>query len=202
MRKSLLGVVGMASLLLLSCDDEDKGGGGSCGNFTPCGGDVVGTWNIKQYCLSNTASPIPECPAATVSVDGLSASGTVTYAANMTTTANTTIRGTMKMNIPASCLMGATCALVDASLKSELSDPESPFSSASCTGSDTCSCSLVLKGTPMTSSGTYTISGNQLIEDGDANEYCVSGKELRLKSPMSMAGMMEDLAFSAVLEKQ
>jgi hypothetical protein len=100
--------------------------------------------------------------------------------------------------------MGATCAQVDAGLKAALlGDPEAPFSAVSCSGSSTCSCSMTFKGTSTMDMNTYTISGNKIIDgDGEEQEYCVSGKTLNLRTPMSMAGMMEDLTFSMTLEKQ
>ena len=193
-------VVGASALL--SCGDD--GDGGSCGAFTPCGGNVVGTWSIQNMCSTGSVSSlIEDCPGATTSIEGLKGSGTVTYNADMTMVSNTTLTGTMKMNVPMSCIMGGTCAQLDAVLKSLATEPDSPFSSASCTGSSTCACSFQLKGTAEMETGTYSISGNKITDsDGDAQDYCVSGDTLQLKSTMSMGGMMEDLQLAATLKKQ
>lgn len=38
--------------------------------------------------------------------------------------------------------------------------------------------------------------------DGEAQEYCVSGKTLNMGSTMPIAGMMDDLAFTMTPQKQ
>jgi hypothetical protein len=188
------------SALLLSCGGDE----GSCSAFTPCGGDVVGTWTIKSMCVTGGgAGAIEDCPSATTTFEGIKGSGTITFNANMTTTENVAISGSMRMNIPSSCLMGATCAQVDAGLKATLLDPDAPFSAVSCSGSSTCSCNVTFKGTSTMEMDTYTISGNKITDgDGDAQDYCVSGKTLNMRSSMSMGGMMDDLTFGMTLEKQ
>jgi hypothetical protein len=199
--KAMLVALGM-SALFLSCGGDDDNG--SCGAFTPCGGDVVGTWTIKNMCVTGGgAGAVEDCPGATSTFEGIKGSGTITFNANMTTTENVAISGSMKMNLPASCLMGATCAQVDAGLKAAfLGDPEAPFSAVSCSGSGSCTCNVTFKGTSMMSMDTYTISGNKITDgEGEEQEYCVSGKTLNMRSSMSMAGMMDDLTFSMTLEK-
>jgi hypothetical protein len=195
-------VVLVVSASFLSCGDDDA----TCAAFTPCGGDVVGTWSIKNTCVTGGGGGgfVEDCPGATTSVDGLKATGTITFNANMTTTENVAISGAMKMNLPASCLMGLSCAQVDAALKAAvLSDPDAPFSAVSCSGSSGCTCSVTFKGTAVMEMDTYRISGNKLIDgDGEEQEYCVSGTTLNMRSTMSMGGMMDDLAMSMTLEKQ
>jgi hypothetical protein len=202
MRNSSLAVcvVLVVSASFLSCGDDDA----SCPAFTACGGDVVGTWSIKNTCVSGGGTGLVEdCPGATTSVEGLKATGTITFNANMTTTENVAISGSMKMNLPASCLMGATCAQLDAVLKASLSEPDAPFSAVSCSGSSGCTCSVTFKGTAEMEMDTYRLSGNKIIDgDGEEQEYCVSGTTMNVRSTMSMGGMMEDLAMSMTLEKQ
>jgi hypothetical protein len=198
--KAVLVTLGM-SALFVSCGDD---GNGSCSAFTPCGGDVVATWTIKDMCVTGGgAGAIEECPGATATFEGVKGSGTIAFNANMTTTENVAITGSMKMNVPGSCLMGGTCAQLDAALKAAfLGDSDAAFSAVSCSGSSSCSCNVTFKGTPSTEMGTYTISGNKIIdEDGEEQEYCVSGKTLSMRSSMSMAGMMDDLSFTMTLEK-
>lgn len=194
----------LMSASFLSCGDDDDAG--SCAAFTPCGGDVVGTWSIQNMCLTGGAADLIEgCPAATLSLDGIKGSGTITFNPNMTTTENITISGAMTLTVPTSCFMGATCAQIDAGFRTALlNDPETPFSAVSCSGSGPCSCRMTFKDTPATTEmDTYMISGNKIIDgDGEAQEYCVSGKTMNVRSTMPMAGMMEDLAFTMTLQKQ
>jgi hypothetical protein len=195
-------VVGLAG-----CGGGDSGGG-TCPAFTPCGGSPVGTWEIKDYCVKNVPNPLGnQCMGATVSADGLSASGTVTYNADMTTSSNVTLKGSIKMSVPKSCLpFGATCELLNASLQEEIRDPTSDIMSGSCSGGDTCNCTLTMKPSAEMSTGTWRMMGNLLIEDGDDGlEYCVKGNELLIREPMSMGGMMGgmmEVSVSARLTKK
>jgi len=191
-----------ASFLSCGGDDDD---GGSCSAFTPCGGDVVGTWTVKNVCATGSgAGLIEDCPGATTSFEGIKGSGTITFTANMTTMENINLTGSMKMTLPASCLMGATCAQIDTALKAALtSDPEAPFSAVSCSGSSGCTCTMTFKNSNLMETGTYSISGNRITDgDGEAQEYCVSGKTMNMRTVMSMGAMMEDLSMSMTLEKQ
>lgn len=203
MKTNFVWIVGLSAALLAgSCGDDDKAG--SCGAFTPCGGSVVGTWEIQEFCASGSVTD-SECPGATSSVSGIKASGTISFNADMTTTSNMTFSGSMKTTLPASCLMGVTCAQLDAFFKTSLSEPDSDFSAASCTGTSTCECTMTFKPNAMMSSGTWRTQGNQLIdEEGESSDYCATEKELNLKPTMQMPAMMgmDDLKMGMRLTKK
>jgi len=57
------------------------------------------------------------------------------------------------------------------------------FAAAACSfSSSTCLCSLVTPPTTTNETGTYTVDGNELIdEDGEAAGYCVDGDQLSMK---------------------
>lgn len=186
---ALLGIA-LASALATSCGDD--GDSASCPTVTGCGGNIVGAWDIKQYCISGAQGiEVEDCPDARVSLNGISARGTVTYDANMTYQAVVTTSGSMVMSFPTSCIMGVTCAQLNTALSQMTRDPDSDFSSVNCTGSNVCNCTFTFKNTPSTSTGTWQTMGNTLIEDMDSrSEYCVQGSELRIKSTMPMSGMM------------
>ena len=202
MKNTCVWVLGALSAVLAgSCDDEDNNA--ACSAFTPCGGNVVGTWEVTDACLSGNLE-FPGCPAATTSFEGLGATGTVTFNADMTGTSNITTRGSVKMTLPASCLMGASCAQLDTAIKSdpELTGPDSDFSSASCSGSGACTCTLTLKPSAMMSGGSWSTSGNRLIQGGDVNEYCATESELKIQTEAASSGMMEDVRFGLRLKKK
>ncbi|HEY0466366.1 MAG TPA: hypothetical protein VGC79_19285, partial [Polyangiaceae bacterium] len=57
--------------------------GSECPAVTPCGGNLVGEWNIKQACISWPADLFAAtCPGATVFLSPLTATGTLSLKAD------------------------------------------------------------------------------------------------------------------------
>jgi hypothetical protein len=190
--------------VITTCDgDEDDDA--NCPAFLPCGGNVVGSWEFKEFCLELLQDPTGgECPTATFSTSGVQTSGTVTYNADMTGTTNTAISGTITVNIPSSCLGGMTCGQVNADIQQAIrpgGDLAELYMAASCTGGNLCICSLVLRSTMMMAGGPWSTSGNILSQGNDPMEYCVQGNDLFIRTPMSM-GVMGEASVSARLTRR
>ena len=88
------------------------GTGGSCSNVTPCGGNVVGTWNVTSSCVTVSATNLDisaagldpsSCKNVTMA-GSLQVSGTLTANSNGTYTDGTTTTGTAQLELPAGCL--------------------------------------------------------------------------------------------------
>jgi hypothetical protein len=191
--KKLVGVVALSVALtpiVSACD----GGGGSCGKVQPCGGDVVGDWNIVGACITSAALENfdigLDCPTATSSVTGLNVSGSASFNADLTYTRTQTLSATVQLTIPMSCLMveggiTLTCAQFDQGLQQALAMQPGLYQSAHCAGSTTCSCTFILSPQTRSESGTYTTSGTTLTTTSstgatDADQYCVQGNELHI----------------------
>jgi hypothetical protein len=143
--------------------------------LSPCGGDVVGTWAISGGCVVSTAQ-ISSCPTATVSMT-IHPSGTVTFSADGTVSVNTMLGVEELITVPPTCLGGADCASMQASL---LGQPG--VTSASCTGSagTACVCHEVFAPGANTKSDTYALSGTSITSpSGSPEPYCVQGNTLR-----------------------
>ena len=141
-------------------------GGPACAD--PCGGDVVGTWSLKEMCIDKSlvVAMFPlaltgRCPEAvvenaTVGVAGtfaLDAAGSYGFGFNKTTTLDVTV--------PASCVTMASCFL-----QAESFTLEQGVLSATCTGTGTSGCACTIVGYEAASvreDGTYTASGSSLF---------------------------------------
>lgn len=192
--------LGLGALAVLSsCGGGSSNGGGTCSSAAACGGNIVGSWMITSSCITvDTSSMMPEvdCPGATGSAEGFKITGTATYGADMTYTENSTMSGTVVVNLPSSCLMQQgltlTCAQVQQVLQLAIAGSE--FSSATCTGSSGCTCKMVLVPQMSTETGTYTATTagllTQMATGGDTSQsdYCVKGTTLT-ESPRAMGGM-------------
>jgi hypothetical protein len=144
--------------------------------YAPCGGDIVGTWNILDVC--GGADPelvVTACPNAQATWTS-SYSGAVTFDSNGTFTNSGQTNATVTVPIPAGCT--ATCLEVQSAIYVQLAP-----TSASCTGSSTCSCEVTSAGAP---SGTYTTSGTNVTFAGLAGTYCVEGDRLRMRLSASV----------------
>lgn len=200
--------------MLAGCGDSDSKAtspdAGGCPTVTPCGGNVVGTWETTQFCLTG-APPLGTalCPTGTTSVEQITGSATITFNADMTYNSSTTLRGNMTVTIPQICLQGFNCAILQGLLSQSLIMPDQPFSAITCTGTTDCTCTATLKGTPMLETGTYSTAGNVLTQapttTGNARtsalEYCVQDNELKVRSMPGASGTT-DLPLAAVAVKK
>jgi hypothetical protein len=173
------------------CGGDDSGG--TCGEASKCGGDIVGSWKITSTCLTLDAAPMMPsmgCDGATFAADDIAATGGVTYRPDQTYTATVTMTGNMAISLPASCLaqggITLTCAQVEESLKGQ-SSPAVGFASSSCKAANGggCACTVPLTATTTNTEGTYSTSGGVVTQtpNGNAPEdsnYCVQGSTLTL----------------------
>lgn len=173
----------LSSWSLAGCG-SDGGGSESCSG-SPCGGDVVGTWNVTDYCFNAMEAVAEACPQAKISMD-LSASGMVQYTSNGTYTSSLTLSGNASSTLPPACLMfqglTLTCEQVNQLYAARMAEPDFPFSSASCSAAGTsCRCAFTLRPMVSNETGTYSVSGTTLSMTNAADgmtevvEYCASG---------------------------
>jgi hypothetical protein len=189
---SFLGVA-MAALLA-GCGSS----GGTCSNVEPCGGDIVGTWKVTSSCLTVDLSEMAsgfDCEGAKVSASDFKITGDVTYRADMTFTRNLTGSVNAVLTLPAACLtvegITLTCAQAQQVLQGSAGDG---YSSVTCTGSSTCTCTFVGLPQTMAATGTYTTTGAGVLTETDQGEapestnYCVKGSTLSISEAGAMAG--------------
>ncbi len=179
------------------------GTGGSeaaCTNVTPCGGNVVGTWNVTSSCLTVSGdldlSNLGLGCASALVTGSLRVTGTWTANGNGTYSDNTTTTGTEIVELPTECLnvsgTRTTCERIGAPLSAV------GFASVNCTtnpatGGCTCPATIDQAGgigvAPMypSASGTYTTAGSVLTITAGEQEYsyCVSGTTLTM-TPQSV----------------
>jgi hypothetical protein len=163
----------------------------SCGKVPPCGGSVVGQWTIEGGCnaevtLSGTLAQLKaSCPALTTS-SVLSVAGTIDFNADQTYDGQSTIGGSVSLQIPPDCLtnMGLTCA----GLNQRLGSPAHCSSDGAA-----CDCTVDLPSQPAMAAGTYSVSGMSLTLSATAgssetDEFCLQGDELHLVRVAAMSG--------------
>lgn len=175
-----------------------------CGEVEPCGGDLTGTWVITNDCITSVGTRDEEaasCAGVTITVTSSSVSGTLTFNSDMTYSATSlTNRETIVLDLPESCTNGLPCSQATYNLEAS-----SGVQSASCTGSGSCSCTVVRALMPGSETGTYSTSGSTVtfvptgggtsVISGNAGgaSYCVQGSTLHAidTSTMSMGAMGE-----------
>lgn len=168
-----LGTGGMA--------DMSDPGSGTCTQFAPCGGSLVGTWRIDSLCASLPgffpSSAIPGFANCTNATEGLTASGSIAFLADGTLD-NSQVELGATLTIPASCSPTTTsCNALAGTFGSCLQ---------SAAGSCICTTSNQTQSNPE----TYRASGDQVVlstlrTSGTTNVqtayYCVSGTKLLLR---------------------
>jgi len=199
-------LVAVAITALASCGGGDSAG--SCPGPQTCGGNIVGTWNVKSSCASAdpTFAMTMDCPSATGDVSKLMLTGSVTFTADGVETSTTAVTGSMSVTLPTSCLTTPQGTVVSCDVLSQAEaanlDTSGPFASISCkAGGGGCICTLIAKGTTTTTTGPYTTKDGTLSDtDSDGapstSSYCVTGDSLSLYNDH------EGLRLSAVLRRQ
>lgn len=208
--RSALGII-VGGLALAGSAVSCGGGSGTCG-VQPCGGDVVGTWQARSACADQASLDMGflsaiagDCPGATLSNVRYSPAGTLMFGSSMTYTAAITMSIGFNMNMPASCLNGASCADVNTAIQSVVGTDG--IESVACSGSGSCTCAVQGTADIENSAGTYATAGTTLTltatsgGNGDSGDYCVQGSNLHLITvDMSMA--MAKITGDIVLAKQ
>jgi hypothetical protein len=187
-----------------------------CNNVMPCGGDVVGTWNVTGACLAvsgaldTTSFSLGDTCSATVT-GALDVSGTWTANADGTYTDGTTVTGSETVEMTADCkeLSGTatTCNRLTGPFEAggyatvECVDNATTGGCTATTTIDQAGGIGVAPGYPLTE-GNYTTAGNTLTIEAGTQEYtyCVSGTTLTL-TPV-IAALTGTVTGSVVLQKQ
>jgi hypothetical protein len=195
----------LLSALSTSCGSS----GGTCGNTSPCGGDVTGAWTISSTCISASASSNMTntfCPSASTGSSQIHATGNMTFRSDMTYTTSTTISGTVNVTIPASCLnqngIQLTCAQLTQAFKQ---DPM--LANSSCAGGTTCVCNIAIPSQTQTESGMYTTTAAGTLTfmpttgTGESDDYCVKGNTLYLSPSAGSTMMGQSVTGTIVLSK-
>jgi hypothetical protein len=195
MRKALFVTMAATVFASLGCGPSVGNGPTSCNQNAACGGDIVGTWAIAELCnVVPTSGSGGFCPERQVSLPAFHETGTITFGTDGTQTSNVRATGTIKEGLPSTCLVAPlTCEAIDASIKEELAEPDSTYTSGGCTSSGgNCECTFSFDVTSTTSQ-TNTTSGSTLTvtrDDGTSTSasYCVQGSTLIISLPSTTGG--------------
>jgi hypothetical protein len=173
--------------VIIVADATQQSGGQCSGDFTPCGGSLVGTWEIETACMNvppdpfgGEENPFEICSVQPVASFDIDISGEVTFGADGSFSNEQTTSVSGGFVISGACLDEIAAQSGGAGITCE------EFGGVP-RGED-----CILGGAsepPMTeiTTGTYTTAGNVLtvIEDGfepdpasDGEEYCVRGDTL------------------------
>ncbi|HEY5955646.1 MAG TPA: arabinofuranosidase catalytic domain-containing protein [Polyangiaceae bacterium] len=163
------------------------GSTGKCTSVTPCGGNVVGTWNVTTSCLTLSGDydvALGGLGCATIPVTGsLQTTGSLIVKGDGTYTDNTTTTGTISFPLAENCRsissVSTSCTKM-ANIFTALG-----WASAACTDTNgQCNCTatanqsggLGMISPIVSTSGAYTTSGSTLTTDDVLKySYCVSG---------------------------
>lgn len=166
--------------------DLTVGPAGSCPGFTPCGGDVLGTWDLNGGCFEiDIESAISRCPGAMVTRRVGRGRGRVVYEA---TTAHRVAESIVEADtfFPATCARFFSCTMLQdamAMLWTEASCTSDPSGACNCTARQL---------TFVDDRDLYTIEGNEIVgsASGKRWEYCIAGDRFDYRD-VSPSGPLE-----------
>ncbi|HYQ27230.1 MAG TPA: hypothetical protein VER04_08420 [Polyangiaceae bacterium] len=153
--------------------------GSMCPAVTPCGGDLVGDWTLKQMCLSPPPTKLLSgCADASITLSPLTATGKVSFKADHTMSSAGVISFTEALRFPTSCYSDIQCTAYAGALSGEPTVTSAQCSYDAITG---CSCTVTSSQATM-NSGTYEVQGSQVVitssttGKAEVDGFCVSGK--------------------------
>lgn len=171
-------------------DTGPQPGAGQCGgDFTPCGGDLVGDWSFKTGCITAPpqslgvqfpAQSFDACTMKPGAAVGIGVTGTASFDADGGFRVEQTVILNPSVQIANTCL-------------AELSAAQgAPVTCADLEGvptGDLCVHSLPPETKPQSATGTYSTNGNQLLQVEEGKEppadqvtsYCVVGDMLTIR---------------------
>ena len=135
--------------------------------FTPCGGDVTGTWNVVAVCALDVTDL--GCDDASWEVTADRSSGTITFDNKGTYDQAYNLDLDFLLTLPTSCLFGQGCDTL-LQFAGDVLD--------ACTEvSDNCECTGTLQDT-LNDAGTWMMDGDVLVTDGvDRTAICIQGND-------------------------
>jgi hypothetical protein len=147
---------------------------GNCQQLTPCGGDVVGTWAFASGCVDDPlAQSKTLCPTLQVNSETASASGTVTFTANLVTRSYQT-NYAMDIVVPTACLFNQSCAQIQTAFRPYIpnSTCQAVSTGCGCTGSVS---------SAATQESPYTLANDEIVTAADHYAYCVTGSDMQYR---------------------
>jgi len=201
-----------------SCDFGDEGadagtntntGGGTqnstvcMAGFTPCGGDLTGTWAIQATCgVTNPAGTVnanfaqyPDCSGASCTGAAVTATGTKTYDSSGALTSTESFTLVETLDLTPACFGDVTqTTLTDSTCQSQAGVFDTATTSASCGFTATgCGCQIT-EVTSNTAPRSYQVSGTSLTELGAEYpltpniDYCVVGNMMTQRRTLPPGG--------------
>jgi len=181
--------------LWISAASCSGGSPAACGQVTPCGGDVVGSWSIISSCLSPAGMFAsdqqalfaqfcvggPNSPSA-VADDQTTASWTGAWSFSSTMSFTVSILATVHESF--TCNDGETCAALDSEIKAAQSSNPTIQSAGCTTGSGSGSCRCTVEWASLNDeSGSYVNEGTALSLAATGLPtaqigYCVQGSTM------------------------
>lgn len=202
-----MGAIATLAVALVACSSSN-GGNDSCGQVSPCGGSLVGTWKIVAGCANTSSSTIPAnqaCPGESVGSESVSASGTVTFNSDGTYAVTSTLGSSVTITVPTSCLTSGSVSISCSDLGSTLGGAIGDAGdTTSCTMSGSaCACTVSQPAQTVTEMGTYTTADDSFTATPSSsstgntmagtNGYCVQGNTLHVLAGGADAGTSVDL---------
>lgn len=155
---------------------EVRTDGSACAALTPCGGDVLGTWDVTGGCFElDVESTLSTCPGAAITRRSGTARGRVTFDGTRAVRQAQAIVE-VEASIPALCAtVAGGCAALQTLVQRQV--PDAACVDAAAGG---CLCQ-VRQGFEIDDSDLYTTTANQIVSSttGHRWAYCVDGDSLR-----------------------
>jgi hypothetical protein len=176
----------------LGCSGQTSNG--ACGSGSPCGGSLVGTWNLTGSCIpqGSSATLLPDCPDASGVLIPETVTGQFVFNGDATYSAHLQVPGIETFSVPMSCGQGLpgpplVCDNFSQYTMSQWQKLDASPLDVTCNyGVTTCACSAGItagfseQGTYATSGNSYTLTPAGSSSPTGGGDYCVQGSGLRL----------------------
>lgn len=180
-------------------DDDDVSQTPICSPVAPCGGDVVGTWDVQSFCLPPDAAELalgdalpPACDDTFVSAEATPSGVSQVYNSDGTLGRSGTVNLHNQYRFTEACLtalspevpnVAVACENIAAGSFSGITLENPELWALECVESGgACECDGTAS-VDVTGTGTYTVLGSSISAGDGAASYCISGDQLTLQAP-------------------
>ncbi len=155
--------------------DLTVGEPGTCDDFTACGGDIVGSWDVRGGCLEVAImDALSDCPGADVTRREGRGRGCVTFGEDGFATRVADAIVEVDLFVPSSCAAFVSCASIESQIAATGVDVSCPVDDV---GNCLCTTRVVSR---IDNRDAYRTEGDEIVSTtgGKRWEYCVDGEDL------------------------
>jgi hypothetical protein len=184
--------------ICFGCGGDSDDEGGTCEALQPCGGDIVGAWQVESVCfdpqaLNDVVNPdLPtQCADAVRGAEATPSDVAIDYTAEGISTSTGSLVLQLRIEFSKPCLdaiamqsitvSDAICEQIGRAAEASLQEDDAEATYTCSRSGSGCGCDARQEQALSAAKSTYTVDGADLVLDDSAQTFCISGDRLTVQ---------------------